>query len=94
MTDSKKNNKKKQPRLTSKRIEAGRLKQLLNELHEDEAKDIRSRQRAEDILNLIRSRQAEQERKEAIKHWISFVEHIEKVASQKAIDFLNKTIRK
>jgi hypothetical protein len=98
MTDSKKNNKKRKPRITSKGIEAGKLRTLLNELHEDEIKDRYknndSAKRAEDILNLIRSRQEEHDRKVAMQHWINFVEHIEKVASKKAIAFLNKIISK
>lgn len=78
--------------------EQTRLRKLLDELHEDQVKtrykNSNSAKRAEAILDLIRSRQVEQERKEAIEHWISFVEYIEKRASAKAIEFLNKVIRK
>jgi len=93
MKDEKRNSKSKKPNKEQK-VEAGKLRQLLNELHEDEAKDIRSRQRAEDILKLIRSRQDEHDRQQAMQHWIQFVEHIEKVAAKKAIDFLNTVLRR
>ena len=98
MKDARKNKKtKKQPIVGKPRTaEGNRLRKLLNELHEDgikeKYKNSNSRQRAEDILKLIRSRQEEQDKKEAMQHWIRFVEHIEKVASKKAIDFLNKMI--
>ena len=97
MKDAKRNNKRQKPN-KEPRVEAGKLRQLLNELHEDEVKDryknSDSRQRAEDILKLIRSRQDEHDRQQAMQHWIQFVEHIEKVAAKKAIDFLNTVLRR
>ena len=93
MKDAKRNSKRQKPN-KEPRVEAGKLRQLLNELHEDEVKDMRSRQRAEDILKLIRSRQDEHDRQQAMQHWIQFVEHIEKVAAKKAIDFLNTVLRR
>jgi hypothetical protein len=94
MKDEKRNSKSKK----TNRSEQTKLRKLLNELHEDEVKDryknSDSRQRAEDILKLIRSRQDEHDRQQAMQHWIQFVEHIEKVASKKAIDFLNTVLRR
>lgn len=94
MKEEKRNSKSKKPN----KAEQTKLRRLLNELHEDEVKDryknSDSRQRAEDILKLIRSRQDEHDRQQAMQHWIQFVEHIEKVAAKKAIDFLNTVLRR
>jgi len=75
----KKNNKQKTTRPTNK-AEQTKLRRLLNQLHEDEVKDryknSDSRQRAEDILNLIRSRQAETAKMGAEKFLNKFFEYI------------------
>jgi|DEB0MinimDraft_3_1074331.scaffolds.fasta_scaffold51439_1 hypothetical protein len=73
MKDAKGNNKRQKPKTIKQ--EQTRLRQLLNELHQDETPEVSagSRQRAEDILNLIRSRTAESRAKKFLDHFFDYI---------------------